>query len=323
MPLGIPPKYTVYGVIGFAVSFCGAIKYYSRGSKYKGKKNCLGKTFIVTGANSGIGRETAFNFAKEGGRVILACRDMEKCAAAKKEIINFTYNVQVICKKLDLASIKSIRQFAEEINKEETHVDVLVNNAGVMRCPETLTKDGIEMHLGVNHLGHFLLTNLLIEKLKGSVPSRVINVTCSAFVNGKINFKDLNSEDSYEEGVAYSQSKLALMLFTRELSKKLQGTGITVNAVHPGMSKTAIMRHTRLYNSKISSFFFWPIHFFVFKSVDRAAQTVLFAALDPSLQDVSGKYFSDCEEKEISENALNDEDAKRLWLTSEKWTRLT
>ncbi|XP_048456999.1 retinol dehydrogenase 13-like [Rhincodon typus] len=181
-----------------------------------------GKTIIITGANTGIGKETARELASRGGRIIMACRDMEKCETAAREIRGETLNHDVYAKHLNLASLKSIREFAKQVTEEEENVNVLINNAGIMRCPHWKTEDGFEMQLGVNHLGHFLLTNLLLEKLKNSGNGRIINVSSLAHKVGQIDFNDLNWENKkYDTKAAYCQSKLANILFTRELAKKL------------------------------------------------------------------------------------------------------
>lgn len=142
--------------------------------------------------------------------------------------------------------------FASSFKKKEPTLNILINNAGVMRCPHTLTKDGLEMQLGVNHMGHFLLTNLLLDTLKQSSPSRIVVVSSIAHTRGDINVTDLNSEKSYDEGAAYNQSKLANILFTIELAKRLQSTGVTVNALHPGIVDTELMRHMGIFKSYIS-----------------------------------------------------------------------
>ncbi|XP_024905432.1 retinol dehydrogenase 13 isoform X4 [Pteropus alecto] len=180
---------------------------------------------------------------------------MEKCEAAAKDIRRETLNHRVNARHLDLASLKSIREFAAKIIEEEERVHVLVNNAAVMRCPHWTTEDGFEMQLGVNHLGHFLLTNLLLDKLKASAPSRIINLSSLAHIAGHIDFDDLNWEKrKYDTKAAYCQSKLAVVLFTKELSQRLQGTGVTVNALHPGVARTELGRHTGMHSSTFSSF---------------------------------------------------------------------
>lgn len=206
--------------------------------------------------------------------------------------------------------------------REESRLDVLVNNAGVMRTPHWKTREGFEMQLGVNHMGHFLLTNLLLDRLKASAPSRIVNVSSVAHIRGKINKSDLNSEENYDPADAYAQSKLANLLFTLELSKRLQGSKVTVNALHPGLVDTEIIRHMSFFNSWLSRIFLKPFLWPFVKSPKQGAQTCIFLALDPKLEDVTGKYFKDFEETIPSMEARDATMASWLWTVSEKWTRL-
>lgn len=160
------------------------LRNYFAGGVCHSKAKLHGKTVIVTGANTGIGRETALDLAQRGARVILACRDLDKANAAANEIRKTTGNDKVFVKELDLASLKSVRKFAEEFHQTEDRLDILINNAGIMRCPYWKTEDAFEMQLGVNHLGHFLLTNLMLDMLERSQPSRIINVSSLAHVRG-------------------------------------------------------------------------------------------------------------------------------------------
>lgn len=160
-----------------------------------------------------------------------------------------------------------------------------------MRTPNSKTRDGFEMQLGVNHLGHFLLTNLLLDTLKSSAPSRIVNVSSVAHQRGKINKEDLNSDKNYSPSEAYAQSKLANILFTKELAKKLEGTGVTVNAVHPGVVDTEIIRHMSFFNSWLAYIFIKPFVWPFVKSPKYGAQVVVFAAVDPNLEKITGKYF--------------------------------
>uniref|UniRef100_A0A8C9PHP6 Retinol dehydrogenase 13 n=1 Tax=Spermophilus dauricus TaxID=99837 RepID=A0A8C9PHP6_SPEDA len=201
---------------------------YVAGGTCPSKATIPGKTVIVTGANTGIGKQTALELARRGGHVILACRDMEKCEAAARDIRGETLNHRVSARRLDLASLKSVREFAAKVIEEEERVDILINNAAVMRCPHWTTEDGFEMQLGVNYLGHFLLTNLLLDKLKASVPGRVVNLSSLAHVAGHVDLEDLNwQRRKYDTKAAYCQSKLALVLFTKVLPQdcRLGGVG--------------------------------------------------------------------------------------------------
>lgn len=242
---------------------------------------------------------------------------MEKCEAAAKDIRGETLNHHVNARHLDLASLKSIREFAAKIIEEEERVDILINNAGVMRCPHWTTEDGFEMQFGVNHLGHFLLTNLLLDKLKASAPSRIINLSSLAHVAGHIDFDDLNWQTrKYNTKAAYCQSKLAILLFTKELSRRLQGSGVTVNALHPGVARTELGRHTGIHGSTFSSTMLGPIIWLLVKSPELAAQPSTYLAVAEELADVSGKYFDGLKQKAPAPEAEDEEVARRLWAES-------
>ncbi|XP_067895534.1 retinol dehydrogenase 12 isoform X2 [Heterodontus francisci] len=244
-----------------------------------------GKTVLITGANTGIGKETARELAQRGARVIIACRDLTKAEAAAHEIREDTGNEQVIVRELDLANNRSIYQFAESVIKEEKLINILINNAGVMMCPFMKTGDGFEMHFAVNHLGHFLLTYLLLDLITRSAPARIINLSSFAHVFGRINFNDLQSEKSYDGGLAYCQSKLANVLFTRELAKRLKDTKVTVNSVHPGCVKSELTRHSFVMSLA------WKVLTFLIKTPKQGAQTSIYCAVAEELQEISGKHF--------------------------------
>lgn len=288
-------------------------KRYFEGGSCKSERSLEGKTVIITGGNTGIGKETAVDLASRGARVIIGCRDLHKGKAAVNEIQERSESRQVFFEELDLASLQSIRKFADNILKSEPRLDILVNNAGVMACPYSKTKDGFEMQLGVNHLGHFMLTHLLLDLLKRSSPSRIVNVSSLAHRLGSgINFKDINSDKSYNRWGAYFQSKLANVLFTRELSKRLEGCGVSVFALHPGSVNTELARHS--FNSNfIFTALMYPIQWFVFKSAQQGAQTNIYCAVAEGIEGMSGKYFSDCALCEPSKAAKDDKMAEKLW----------
>ena len=220
------------------------IRRYARGGVCKSKAVLESKTVIITGANSGIGKRAAIDLAKRNARVILACRNVERGEKAAVEIQKQSKNKEVVFRQLDLASFSSIRQFASEILKEEKKVDVLINNAGVFMLPLRRTNDGIEMHLGVNYLGHFLLTNLLLERLKEAPTARIINVAADVPTwLASINFNDINSEESYNRVKAVMQSKLAVVLSSQYLAQQLRGTNVTVNTLHPGIVRNDFGRY--------------------------------------------------------------------------------
>ncbi|XP_055310369.1 retinol dehydrogenase 12-like isoform X2 [Sitodiplosis mosellana] len=276
-----------------------------------------GKVVVITGANTGIGRETALDLAKRGGRVYLACRDLTKADTARMEIIHQSGNKSVFTKHLDLTSFESIRKFVDEFKKCESKLHILINNAGVMAIPNRqTTKDGLEMQIGTNHFGHFLLTVLLLDTIKASAPARIINVSSLAHKFGKIHRDDLQLEKSYSRWGSYGQSKLANILFTRQLAKRLQGTNVTVNALHPGAVATELGRHLGILH-----YLALPMQSFV-KTPKSGAQTSIMLAVDPDLDEVSGKYFVDCAVAAESKEAQCDDTAEWLWKTSKEITKL-
>uniref|UniRef100_A0A8C6SVP3 Si:dkey-73n8.3 n=1 Tax=Neogobius melanostomus TaxID=47308 RepID=A0A8C6SVP3_9GOBI len=247
-----------------------------------------GKTAIVTGANTGIGKETATDLASRGAKVIMACRDMAKGEQAARDILRAVKGAKVVARQLDLADTKSICQFAENIYDTEKTLHYLVNNAGVAICPYATTADGYEMQFGVNHLGHFFLTFLLLDLLKHSAPSRVINVSSAAHAMGKIQFDDLSGEKDYHPVRAYAQSKLANVLFSRELAKRMEAFGVGVYSVDPGAVNTEITRHIRRpFVDVIKTFSF------LIKTPADGALTVIYCVVNPESQMVNGGYYND------------------------------
>ncbi|XP_036592227.1 retinol dehydrogenase 11-like [Trichosurus vulpecula] len=266
-----------------------------------------GKVAIVTGANTGIGKETAKDLAQRGARVYIACRDLQKGELAANEIRAKTGNQQVMVRKLDLSDTNSIRAFAEAFLAEEKQLHILINNAGVMMCPYSKTADGFEMHMGVNHLGHFLLTYLLLGRLKESAPSRVVNVSSLAFHLGRIHFYNLHGEKYYNRSLAYCHSKLANVLFTQELARRLKGTGVTTYSVHPGTVHSELTRHSTFMK------LIWKLFSSFIKTPQEGAQTSLYCALTEGLEPLSGKHFSECSPAWISSRGRNMTTARRLW----------
>ncbi|KAM6915289.1 retinol dehydrogenase 14b [Xenentodon cancila] len=277
-----------------------------------------GKTVIVTGANSGIGRAVAGELLKLHARVIMACRDPRSAEDAARDIKRQAGSEQgeLVIKHLDLASLRSVRRFCAEIIDEESKIDVLINNAGIYQCPYTKTEDGFEMQLGVNHLGHFLLTHLLLDLLKTSAPSRIVVVSSKLYKYGHINFDDLNSEKNYNKAFCYSQSKLANLLFTLELARRLEGTRVTVNALTPGIVRTRLGRHVQI--PLLAKPLFYLASLVFFKSPLEGAQTPLYLACSPEVEGVSGKCFANCEEEKLMDKATDDQAAKKLWDISTK-----
>lgn len=280
-----------------------------------------GKIVIVTGGNTGIGKETIEDLLKRGAKVYMACRSLERAQQAANDIKNKTSvdDTQLIVMRLDLNSLKSVREFVTEFKTKEQRLDILINNAGVMVVPEGKTEDGFETTFGVNHLGHFLLTHLLMDLLVShNQPARIINVSSLAHKFGKINFDDLMYTKRYfgfyASWEAYCQSKLANVLFTRELAHRLEGTKVTSYSLHPGSIQTELSRHIGIiWNYEIgrvlTHILTWPF----MKDPVQGAQTTICCAVDKSLETHSGKYYSDCAEEEPSSEGLDDVTAKKLW----------
>lgn len=235
-------------IIAFIVGLVVCIKSYMSGRPCPSMRRIDGKKIIVTGASSGIGYETALELARRGGAIILACRDIEAGDKAVAQIKQEVNDAEVQVKHLDLSSLKSILQFIKNLDTET--IDILINNAGLAFHPFEKTEDGFEMHLVSNYLGHFLLTHLLLPKLKTSDEGRIINVSAQAHFASDIKLDDLNLEEQYTPREAFGQSKLALVLMTHHMAKLLQGTSVGIYALHPGLVRgTKHMRHSIFKNS--------------------------------------------------------------------------
>uniref|UniRef100_A0A3P8T071 Dehydrogenase/reductase (SDR family) member 13a, tandem duplicate 1 n=1 Tax=Amphiprion percula TaxID=161767 RepID=A0A3P8T071_AMPPE len=284
-----------------------------------------GKTAVVTGANTGIGKTTAMDLARRGAKVILACRDRRRAEAAVQEIIQETGNQQVIFMQLDLASLQSVRSFADNFLKSEPRLDLLINNAGLIS--DGKTEDGFGMIFGVNHLGPFLLTMLLLDRLKASGPSRVVNVASQAYESGKVDFnyltthKELGLGNSNMQLLAkYCHSKLCNVLFTYELAKRLQGSDVTCYSLHPGFIKTEIARYYSLWFQLL----FAPLVWLLAADADSGAQTSLHCALEPGIEHLSGHYFTQCAPlTTIDPKARDDATSRKLWELSQTFCGLS
>ncbi|XP_061339497.1 short-chain dehydrogenase TIC 32 B, chloroplastic-like isoform X1 [Gastrolobium bilobum] len=275
-------------------------------------------TAIITGGASGIGLETARVLALRKAHVIIAARNMESAKEAKQLILQENESARVDIMKLDLSSVKSVRSFVDNFIALDLPLNILINNAGVMFCPFQLSEDGIEMQFVTNHLGHFLLTNLLLDKMKQTakatgIEGRIINLSSIAHTytyEEGIRFDHINDQIGYSDKKAYGQSKLANILHANELSRRLQeeGVNITANSVHPGVIMTPLMRHSSLLMNFLKMF-----TFYIWKSVPQGAATTCYVALHPSLKGVTGKYFLDCNEFQPSAFASNEHLGKKLW----------
>jgi NAD(P)-dependent dehydrogenase (short-subunit alcohol dehydrogenase family) len=239
---------------------------------------------------------------------VIACRDLDKGKAALEEVAAKTGSNNVHVMRLDLASLDSVRAFAAAFTARFSRLDVLVANAGVMTAKRQLTADGLEMNFGVNHVGHFLLTQLLLPMLQASAPSRIVVVSSNMHPSGKLDFDDLAMEKSWSG--SYPRSKLANMLFVRALAKRLAGTQVVVNALHPGVIATELARD---YAAPIRLMAKW-----FFKSPEQGARTSLYLATAPEAADVSGRYFVNAKQKQPGAAARDDALAERLWTETER-----
>ncbi|CAH0600357.1 unnamed protein product [Chrysodeixis includens] len=301
-----------------------------RSGKCRSNARLTGKTAIVTGCNTGIGKETVMDFYKRGGKVIMACRSVDKAQAAKIDIEKLCKDLpntgKIVVEKCDLSSLTSVRQFAKKVLDTEPQINILVNNAGVMMCPKGETEDGFETQFGTNHLAHFLLTLLLLPRIRNSTPARIVTVSSVAHERNAINFNDVNYKNRpYGASEAYSQSKIANILFSRELATKLKANniqGINTYSLHPGVIKTELLRH-------VDDTFFWgartAMNVFVgpfMKSPESGAQTTIYCAVDELCANETGLYYSDCVVKKAAPTARNDADAKKLWDLSVELVKL-
>jgi retinol dehydrogenase-14 len=276
-----------------------------------------GKVCLVTGGSSGIGKATALGLANMGATVIVVGRDRSRGEAAVTEIKQKSNNDAVDLMLADLSSQASIRRLAVDFKDRYQQLHVLINNAGVFTSKRTVTVDGIETTFAVNHLAPFLLTNLLLDVLKASAPARIINITSSGERSGTINFDDLQGEGRYSGFQAYNQSKLAMILFTYELARKLEGTGVTVNCVHPGVVVTNLGRGS-------SGAFGLLLRLMrpFFSSPEKGAETPIYLASSPEVEGVSGKYFAKKAEAKSSERSYDTVTARRLWQVSAELTKV-
>lgn len=269
-----------------------------------------GKIVIVTGANSGIGKVTAASIADRGATVVLACRSRERGKAALDEL-RLVKKRHVELMHLDLADLESIRAFAAAFAARYDRLDVLVNNAGILGRRRAETSQGFEMSLGVNYLGPFLLTLLLLPLLEKSVQGRVVMMSSVAHGWGDVRFDDLNFKHGYNRFRAYGQSKLCNLLFTRALAQKLRARGsrVTINAVHPGIVATNIVVN------RANNRFRWVavLMRLFFRTCEQGAETSVFLACDPSLSSVSGEYFMDCKIEPSSNASRDTAHANRLY----------
>ncbi len=274
-----------------------------------------GKVCVLTGGTSGIGRETAVALAGLGARLALVCRDRGRGEDTVAEIAARTGSRDVTLHRADLSRQADIRRVADELLAQLPRIDVLVNNAGIVNLRHALTADGIETVFATNHLAYVLLTLLLLARLRASAPARIVNVASEAHRFGTLDFDDLGHARRYRSMRVYGQSKLANILFTYELARRLEGSGVTVNCLHPGAVATRLGhnngRVARLLTGLLRPFFRTPA---------AGAATTIWLASSPDVEGLSGQYFANCRPKESSAVSHDRAVARRLWDTSLRLT---
>lgn len=278
----------------------------------------VGKVVLITGATSGIGKATATALAAYGASVVVHGRDEDKAKETVEQIREETKNPAVYYILADFERLDEVKSLANEFRRQFHRLDVLVNNVGAVFGKRQESVDGIELTLQVDYLSHFLVTVLLLDMLKASAPSRIVNVSSGVHERGHIDLEDLQMTRKYSGQKAYASSKLAQVLFTYELARRLEGSGVTCNASNPGLAKTHLGYDAGLLTSLSKRF----VDLFG-KSAEKAAETTIYLATSPELERVTGKYFEDKQEVESSEMSYNTSAAKRLWEISLRMTKMT
>jgi len=294
------------------------LRQYLSGCRCYDEIDLTDKIIVITGGHSGIGYETSKGLAKKGATIIIASRDVQRGQEAAEKLKTETRNTKISVIPLDLASLASVRNFAAEFKRKNIPIDVLINNAGVwMGNDRKVTEDGFEMTFGVNHLGHFLLTNLLLEEIKAG-KGRVITVSSGAHIMGTIDFDNLQLENNYSHMSAYANSKIANVLFANELARRLEGSGVVSLSIHPGVITTDLHRQQEQEYPLLMAIFYRTILKNVWKTQEEGAQTTITASISPKFKNQSGVYLAECDVAPAQPLASDKEVAKKLWEISEK-----
>ncbi len=281
------------------------------------KDTMNGKVCLVTGGTNGIGKATAQALAQLGGTVVIVGRNASRTAQLVEEIRAASGNQNVDSLVADLSSQQEVRRLAAEFKRRYSHLHVLLNNAGAVFLKRQLSVDGIEMTFALNHLAYFLLTNLLLDTIKASAPARIINVSSGAHTSGKIEFDNLQGERGYSPRV-YENSKLANILFTLELARRLEGTGITVNALHPGFVATGFAKN----NGRVIAALISLLAPLMARSPAKGAETSIYLASSPGVEGITGKYFYDSHVTPTAPQATDMAVARKLWDVSAEMVHL-
>jgi NAD(P)-dependent dehydrogenase (short-subunit alcohol dehydrogenase family) len=274
-----------------------------------------GSIVLITGATSGIGKATAIGVARMGARVAIVARNEKRGRQARLDIVKRSGNADVDFLAADLSTREAIRSLAEEFRNRYQRLDVLINNAAVVTGTRRLTPDGFETQFFVNHVAYFMLTCLLIDLLRANAPSRIVNMSSTAHSSGFIDFDDLQMARRYTGWQAYANTKLANVMFTYELARRLEGTGVTANCVHPGVIHTGLLRHY----SRVLNVLFHALRAF-FKKPEEGALTPIYVATSPEVEGVTGKYFRRGQPMGTTEESNDPAAQRRLWEMSEEMT---
>jgi NAD(P)-dependent dehydrogenase (short-subunit alcohol dehydrogenase family) len=272
-----------------------------------------GKTVVITGATSGLGRIAAVRLAGMGARLVIVGRDRGRVFETLTEVSRAGQGISHAAYVADMALVADAKRVGAEIAAGEPRIDVLINNAGTIFGTREATAEGLERTFALNHMGYFVLTQALLGRLKESAPARIVNTASGAHFGHRIDFADLQMARGYRPRTAYGRSKLANILFTRELAHRLAGTGVTANCLHPGFVRTNFgQRNNGLFGVAVRAmrFFAGP--------PEPGAATIVYLASDPAVANVSGEYFFDCQPKRPSQEARDDDAARRLWAESER-----
>ena len=278
-----------------------------------------GKVCVITGATAGIGLVAASELARRGAHVVIVGRSAEKCTATQAQIRSASAEGSVDSFVADLSSLAETKRLAGQLREQYPRIDVLLNNAGAMFWKRTESADGIEKTFALNHLSYFVLTNLLLPVLKQSTPARIVNVASDAHKGVSINFDDIQFKQKYSGWKAYQQSKLANILFTYELARRIEGTGVTANALHPGFVRTSFLEAL---NEAPAGWLMKKIGGMIALSPEQGARTSIYLAFSPDVAGVSGRYF--VKEKPVvsSPQSRDQAAAERLWQLSVEMTRV-
>ncbi|XP_058464613.1 retinol dehydrogenase 14 isoform X4 [Malaya genurostris] len=319
------PVSIVAYVVTVLVIFVSSFKYYLylTCGKITSSRNMEGKTVIITGANSGIGKETARDLAKRGARIIMACRNMATARVARDDIIRESGNSNLIIKHIDISSLVSVRNFAQDILRTEAVIDVLIHNAGVSQgFNNKVTSDGLDFTMATNCYGPFLLTHLLIDLVKKSDQGRIIIVSSKLYQYAAVR-KDLSNINpinyfSLFPVELYNLSKFVEVMFTQELARRLAGTRVTANCLHPGVVDTGIWRNVPFPLNLL----FKPIKMCL-RTPEEGARTTCFLAVSPDVENISGEYFRGCKLTPLNRRVQNKEIQGKLWKAAQELVKLT